>query len=810
MINLRSRPRAAALRAHASLSAALLCCFALPLSASAQDAAPDQEAIKLPEVLIEQPAVTPPAKKGAKKSAKKSPSAPAQVQPASPVVDLAVEPTGGNALANRGTPAAGVEPMFGKAGSPAAQTATGIDTAKLDNEPLFSVNDLLRQSPGVSLKQGNGPRDYGISIRGSNARNGFGIRNIVIFEDGFPVTQPDGLSRSDLVDPHAYGGVDVWRGPSSAMFGNYATGGALNFRTRRGGEIDGIEHGSDIGSFNCLNNYVTAGTRGQAYEASIFMSDVRGDGHYAYSDFDTQTVNMLLTYQATPQDKVTIKGINNDLYAELPFRMSLNEFNQNPFQQGCLTKATAAPGCVLNNFSATNTNPRVPQTAQQAGANRDDRRTIGGVRWEHDFNADTSSRLQFVIDDRNISQPTGPTSAVGDFLSYNVVADINHRAMVAGLPTTYLLGAYWNHLPVDSYSYNVAPGGGAALGKLQSNTRGATTNFGARAREEVTLADGIVVAAGIAVERTWLDGGQRSFTYTAAGAVQTERFVAAERTITNVAPEIGLLWKPDAQWQYRARVGTGYGTPQFTNLFVTPDGMPGNNTELQSQENVGYDVGVDWTPVRGVMLSLTGFYEFFENELVSQSAGPGKPSYSFNAPRSEHRGAEFAADVTIVDGLRLTAAYLYNDQIYTEYAERLSGLQEPFNRAGNKIPGVSPHELTARISYDETRGLFKGVGGFIEYQWHDAFFMENANLLQAPGYDVVDLNVHYASDLGSAPLRSFMAYFEIRNLLDETYISAANNITDTVGATPATLAKVSGSIYAGAPRTYYGGFKVKF
>ncbi|MBF3264185.1 TonB-dependent receptor plug domain-containing protein, partial [Pseudomonas aeruginosa] len=90
------------------------------------------------------------------------------------------------------------------------------------------------------IKQGNGPRDFGISIRGSNARNGFGIRNLVIFDDGFPVTQPDGLSRSDLIDPHAYGAIDVVRGPSSALYGNYATGGALNFRTRPGGTIDGV------------------------------------------------------------------------------------------------------------------------------------------------------------------------------------------------------------------------------------------------------------------------------------------------------------------------------------------------------------------------------------------------------------------------------------------------------------------------------------------------------------------------------------------------------------------------------------------
>ena len=89
---------------------------------------------------------------------------------------------------------------------------TTIDRSQFDNRPAFSVADVLRESPGISVKQGNGPRDIGISIRGSNARNGFGIRNLVIFDDSFPVTQPDGLSRSDLIDPKAYGAIDVIRG----------------------------------------------------------------------------------------------------------------------------------------------------------------------------------------------------------------------------------------------------------------------------------------------------------------------------------------------------------------------------------------------------------------------------------------------------------------------------------------------------------------------------------------------------------------------------------------------------------------------
>jgi len=131
--------------------------------------------------------------------------------------------------------------------APAGQTETTIDRSQFENRPAFSVGDVLRDSPGVSVKQGNGPRDFGISIRGSNARNSFGIRNLVIFDDGFPVTQPDGLSRSDLIDPRAYSAIDVIRGPSSALYGNYATGGALNFRTRPGGTIDGVEYGVDGG-----------------------------------------------------------------------------------------------------------------------------------------------------------------------------------------------------------------------------------------------------------------------------------------------------------------------------------------------------------------------------------------------------------------------------------------------------------------------------------------------------------------------------------------------------------------------------------
>jgi len=700
---------------------------------------------------------------------------------------------------------------------PPGQTITSIDADRIKDAPAFTIQDLLQESPGVSIKQGNGPRDVGISIRGSNARNGFGIRNIVVLEDGFPVTQPDGLSRTDLTDPHAYGGIDVYRGPSSAMFGNYATGGAINFRVRRGGEINGAIYGVEGGSFGYLNNYAAIGGRSETFEGSIFASDARGTGFISNSAFNTQTLNSLMTYSPTTDDRFTFKVISNTLSTSLPIRLSLNQFATNPFQRGCTTAASAAPGCATvnlfaNGFSA----PTVPQTAEQAGLGRNDQRNIVAGRWEHDFDSQTTWRTQAVFDDKNINQPTGTTSAVGDTPAINVITDLTRRGSLFGLDAAHSVALFYNSERLSNYTYNVAPGGNATLGSLSSfYDGGQQTNLGGRAREEIKLGPHWIAFAGIGVEYTSINAVN---TILPATAVPTPSYFPIARDFLNNAPEAGLVYRPNDAWQFRSRVATGYGTPQISNLTVTPQGVAGNNSQLQSQTNLGIDLGADWTPVDTLKLRVTGFYEFFRNELITQSPGAGLQNYTFNAPRSIHRGIEIAADWRPYPGWRLIAAYTYLDQYYVDYTEQLSAgkVTSLFDRAGNKIPGVSPNELTARLGYDQPSGAWKGVGGFVEYIWKDAFFMENANVLKAPGYALVNVNVHYNTEIAHDYLKEATFFFEIKNVFDKTFVASANNITDTINPVtgaqnPAgVLAAVGGSIYAGAPRTFVAGMKLAF
>lgn len=145
--------------------------------------------------------------------------------------------------------------------------------------------------------------------------------------------------------------------------------------------------------------------------------------------------------------------------------------------------------------------------------------------------------------------------------------------------------------------------------------------------------------------------------------------ITANRNCLNMAPAAWHAYQMTPEWRLRGRVATGYGTPNLSQLFVTSAGVPGNNTQLQSQTNLGYDVGVDWTPNRATKVIVTGFYELFNNEFITQSPGAGLMNFTFNVPHSTHRGVEVAVDWRPLPGWQYLMAYIYDNQYYTEYVQ---------------------------------------------------------------------------------------------------------------------------------------------
>ena len=702
------------------------------------------------------------------------------------------------------------------------QTVTTIDDRAFRDTPATTIADIVRLSPGVAVIQGNGPRDVGVSIRGSNARNAFGARNIQVFEDDFPVTQPDGLARFDLTDPHAYGAVDIVRGPSSARYGNYAIGGAINFRTRRGRDIDGVEIGLDGGGDGYANLYGTIGHGGPKLEYALFGSVVRADGATAHSHYETGTINALATYALSDRDRLTAKIIYNESELQLSAQLSFDQFLVNPYQRGCQAAATAAPGCATISVLVNGVNgARIAQTATEGDLARDDRRTIVGTRYEHDLAADTTWRTQATFDSRVVNQPTSANPFKGTLDSYTITSDLTNRSRLFGMDAVSFVGGFYDYLDNQSYTFNKTPAGRNGFGALSQTVFGDVRNLGLRAREELSLTGDVRLIAGIGGERSILDVRQTGYTYPLnANPVLT--LIPALRHFWNVAPEAALFWQATRAIRLHARFGTGYGIPQAGNLFVTSAGVPGNNTQLKTQTNKGVDVGAEFTVGDTLHAEITGYYEWFRNEQVSQSAGVNLLAYTTNAPRSLHRGIEIGANwkplPRLLPGAHLDASYSYNDQRYTGFVERLTAgtASAAFDRDGNRIPGVIPTFVNGRIGYDQPAGPSVGLGGFVEFTYRASYAIDNANLLTIPAYTLVNLNIHYdpPKEAGWWSRLSFFA--SVQNLFDKTYIGSASIIPDSLN--PATgaqspaaiLMTTTGSIYAGLPRTVYAGVKTRF
>jgi iron complex outermembrane receptor protein len=688
----------------------------------------------------------------------------------------------------------------------AGRATSRVERDQISETRAFSIKEMLEETPGVYVSQGNGPRDQGISIRGSGAKQGFGIRNIKVYDDDFPVTQSDGLARSDLNDPRAYESIDIIRGPSSSLHGNYALGGAANFRTRRGRDIHGFEVNNDFGSFGYHNHSVNFGERWDRFEYSAFASYIGGDGYIDWSDYRTVTQNILASFMPDEDRKFTFKFINNDTQANVQSRLTRNQYNAKPFCAG----TTAITGLTFSGVDPCTGLATNQVSAQQTNQNREDRRTIIGARYEQKLTAETSVNFFGIYDLKDINQTFG-TIGDNENSNFSTGLDVINTHSLFGLAAKHLAGFYFNYMEQEASSFRNLADYYGTRGLLDSGTRGNITNIGGKLREEIEFAKHWSGVLGIAAEGSNVHAQVRTLK---TGSTSVYNYLDVDRDFLNVAPEAAVVYTPNDRWSHHIRVGTGYGIPGISNLTTTPQGVAGNNTDLNTQTNVGVEIGTNAHPLDALDFSLTGYYEFFQDELVSQSPGAGLSNFTTNAPASEHRGIEAAMKVRPfqgwnngLEGSYIAAAYTFNDHIYTDFVERLSAgtTSQAFDRSGNQIPGVERNRLNAKLGYESPINL----GGWLEVNYQDSFYLNNSNTLKMPNFTVLNLNLHYKYNVNGNYLKGLEVFFDIHNLLDHRYIDSGVVVADALTDNAAALLNKQ-AFFAAAPRSFTGGIKLKF
>lgn len=158
------------------------------------------------------------------------------------------------------TQTAGVEPQRieikgqGLRDASAAYSTTVIDAQQVRDAAVTQPEQLLRQVPGVEVRNYNlGGVVNVIAIRGFNGGAHGGDLGMLI--DGVPLNEAmshsDGYADLNVIVPLEISRFEVFRGPVSALYGNFNRGGLIAVESRRGGRY--AQADVSLGSFETVD-----------------------------------------------------------------------------------------------------------------------------------------------------------------------------------------------------------------------------------------------------------------------------------------------------------------------------------------------------------------------------------------------------------------------------------------------------------------------------------------------------------------------------------------------------------------------------
>ncbi len=652
--------------------------------------------------------------------------------------------------------------------------------AETDSQPTRTMKESMESLPGVVLRQANGPRDFSIMIRGLGAKTTFAIRDIKIYEDGFIQTQSDGLSRLDLHDPGFMRSVEVTRGASSSLYDNYALGGMVQFRTRRGSDINGVEAFLSGGSYGYQKYGLAVGQETDKVDIALLASQVKEDGYIQNSNYNPQTLNFNFRFKMDDKQNFYFKAISNWLDTKVPTRLTQAQFIANERQAG-----GAQTTCTSGTFNAGCAN------ALLLNQSRVDRRTILGGMYERQINANTVLTTEADYDVKDIQQTF---SQIGENTNpnYKTYTDLRHEGRLGEMPLKSYIGFFANQMDQKGNSFQNLADGFGTKGTLIQNSRGSIFNIGARFREELEFAPTWLLAAGLGFEQSHVSVSATN--YNNAGALASR--ASAGLNFSNWAPETSLTWRPAEGYRHWIRGSTGYGIPTFANLLRDPvTGLPGTNFDLKPQKNLNLEIGTESKLDKTLAVQLVGFMTFFKDEIITQTISAGNTA-SVNADSSKYMGIEASFDWRPVAGARISGAYTHIDARYVNFSDRTPA--GCLVRDGKHVANVPSDVLNSKVAYEHAP---TGWGGWVEGSYYNSYFLNNSNTFSIPSYVVANVNIHKNFELSNSWFRFAKFYLEVDNIADKKYAASGA----VIGGETASAAAGQQAFFAGYGRAIYGG-----
>lgn len=586
-----------------------------------------------------------------------------------------------------------------------------INKQTIDETKAQRIDNLLNKVSGVFMVS-LGNEQHQMSIRQPMTTKSL----FLYMEDGIPVRTTGVYNHNALIELNmaAAKSIEVVKGPSSALYGAEAIGGAVNIQTQ-----SAPANASAIASLQ-VNN---AGYKRADLQAGTTIGKwgIIASGYYAdkkngvidYSDFHKTAISLRTDYK--PSAKTTWSNTLSyvDYYSQMTGSIDSIKFaTQNYLSQQTFTF-----------------------------------RSVYALRiksmLQHKWNNNSETNIAAMFRDNSIKQ--NPSYSIGStsnpavfrgqlndnaFKTYAVF--VQHVQKLNFLNSKIVVGASLDKSPQSYYAKFISIQKDLTSGKFVSYTMPTKdsmlsdyatqiSNWASFVNYEASLMKGLKLVAALRYD---------AFTYGFDTRINKGSPDTTNK-FNRVTPKIGLTYNYKGVGLY-TNYCEGYVPPQLTELYSN---SVSRIPTLLPQSFKNYELG-GWVSIKSNKLYIDWSLYLLEgtDEIISVRQ-PDNTSMNQNAGKTKHIGIEYGIN------------YKHNNQL----SFRFSGTSSKHTFINNIAGGVSYNDkemsgaprfiCNAEINY---KPLFvKGLRVSAEWQHQSRYFMDDLNNYSYNGFDVLNLRIGY-------------------------------------------------------------------
>jgi outer membrane receptor protein involved in Fe transport len=649
-----------------------------------------------------------------------------------------------------------------------AETIGVIDQQEVDAVRPAHPSEIMNRVSGVHVNQTNG-EGHMMAIRQPITTKAV----YLYLEDGIPTRSTGFFNHNALYEVNLplASGIEVTKGPGTALYGSDAIGGVVNVLTRPAPlEAEG-DVSLELGEYGwrraLLSGGNTWGDDGVRADLNLTHSDGWRDG----TEYDRQSGTLRWDHFSDGGSslKTILSGSNIEQQTAGTSRLSETDYNENPtmnyypisyrdvkairlssaYEDETATTLLSLTPDYRHNYMDYMPNwsfgydPGVKETESNSfGLLAKYRMDFAPSRTRLIIGADIDhtpgSRLENSIDATrtgSIYDAFTVTDVIYDYdVVYSAISPYMHVETTPAQKWRLTAGLRYDYFEYD-YSNNMADG---LLQLTPSSMNGRTASYNHPSDTTVDF--------------------------------------------SHLSPKLGAAYEFSETLNGFVSYRHAFRAPSESDLF-----RPGSNAESLNLDAVkadSFELGVRAQPTSKINYEVSVYTMLVDDDLVTYEDPVSGDRTTVNAGETSHTGIELGFGSQFIETLRLDISYSYAKHIYEDW------VQSGTNFSGNEMVSAPRSIGNARLGYQP--GLLNGGRIELELVHLGSYWLDQANTEKYGGYETFNLRMNHQVTA------EFNVYARVMNLTDEKY------------ATAAALSRGNPEFAPAMPRTFYAGIDFKF